>query len=362
MSNNQPQSGGNFFEDFRIGQVLRHALPRTVTDGESALYIALTGERNVLYSAQPVAHALGYPARPVNELLAFHIAFGRTVQDVSINALANLGYADVRFLRPVYAGDTLTTASTVVGLKQNSGGDRGVVYVRSVACNQNNEEVLSWIRWVMLPKRDAAAPAPQAVVPQLPAAVAAADLQVPAFLNAGQLEPGLSGGWRMWDDYAAGEIIDHPGGMTVDDSDHTLATRLYQNNARLHFDALAMQSTPFGRRLMYGGHVISVCRALSHEGLENALCIAAINAGTHSHPSFGGDTLYARSEVLERWELPQRRDVGALRLRLVGLKNLRPQALQEAPSRLQDNKTVYHPNVVLDLDYTVLMPRRQGYS
>lgn len=362
MSNNQPRNGGNFFEDFRVGQVLRHALPRTVTDGESALYIALTGERNVLYSAQPVAHALGYPARPVNELLAFHIAFGRTVQDVSINALANLGYADVRFLRPVYVGDTLSTASTVIGLKQNSGGDRGVVYVRSVACNQNNEEVLSWIRWVMLPKRDAAAPAPQAVVPQLPAAVAAADLQVPAFLNAGQLEPGLSGGQRMWDDYAAGEIIDHPGGMTVDDSDHTLATRLYQNNARLHFDALAMQSTPFGRRLMYGGHVISVCRALSHEGLENALCIAAINAGTHSHPSFGGDTLYARSEVLERWELPQRRDVGALRLRLVGLKNLRPQALQEAPSRLQDNKTVYHPNVVLDLDYTVLMPRRQGYS
>lgn len=351
--------GGNFFEDFRLGQVLRHAIPRTVSDGDSALYIALTGERHVLYCAVPVAQALGYPNRPLDDLLAFHIAFGRTVQDVSVNALANLGYADVRFIRPVYAGDTLATASTVIGLRQNSNGKSGIVYVRSVARNQHEEDVLSWTRWVMLPKRDESAAAPDAAVPELPAVVAAADLAIPSFLDARRFDTAWTSSDRLWDDYAPGETITHASGMTVDESDHTLATKLYQNNARLHFDELAMKPTGFGRRLMYGGHVISVCRALSYEGLENALAIAAINAGTHCNPTFGGDTLYARSQILERWALPGRNDIGALRLRLLGFKNLRPDAVDD-PVTDSHGKTTYHPNVVLDLDYTVLMPRRQG--
>ena len=351
--------GGNFFEDFQVGQVLQHAIPRTITDGETALYIALTGERNVLYSAQPVAHALGYPSRPINDLLAFHIAFGRTVQDVSVNAVANLGYADVRFVKPVYAGDTLSTASTVIGLKQNSNGNSGIVYVRSTARNQNNEDVLTWARWVMLPKRDTSAATPQTVIPELPKVVPVENLDVPAFLNAQQFDPTLTGSARLWNDYAPGEVIQHAGGMTVDESDHTLATKLYQNNARLHFDELGMKPTAFGRRLMYGGHVISVCHALAFDGLENVLGIAAINAGVHCNPTFGGDTLYARTEILEQWQLPGRSDVGALRLRLIGLKNLRADAVEQ-PATDNHGKTAYHPNVVLDLDYTVLIPRRQG--
>jgi 2-methylfumaryl-CoA hydratase len=97
-----------------------------------------------------------------------------------------------------------------------------------------------------------------------------------------------------------------------------------------------------------------VCRALSYDGLENVLSIAAINAGTHAKPVFAGDTLYASSEVIDRWPLPGRADLGALRLRLAGLKNTgaaRPASLHGADGR-------YDPQVVLDLDYTVLMPRR----
>jgi len=83
-----------------------------------------------------------------------------------------------------------------------------------------------------------------------------------------------------------------------------------------------MRDTPVSvARLVYGGHVLSICRALSYEGLENALLIAAINAGTHANPSFAGDTLYCRHEVLEKWELAGRTDLGALRLRMLGLKN-----------------------------------------
>lgn len=352
-----PDLAGNFFEDFSVRQKLHHSVPRTLTDGDAALYIALTGARQVLFSAAPFAHALGYPARPIDDLLAFHIAFGRTVQDISINAIANLGYADVKFHLPVYAGDTLTTQSSVIGVRETANGKSGIVYVHSAAFNQNHREVISWIRWVMLPKRDVSVAAPAPVVPSLPDYVAPEHLHVPDFITASGFETSITGSKRLWDDYQVGEKLDHPGGMTVDDSDHTLATKLYQNNARLHFDALAMKDASFGKRLMYGGHVISVCRALSFEGLENALCIAAINAGTHANPTFGGDTIYASTEVLARWEIPGRTDIGALRLRLIGLKNLRPEALP-AIRETHEGKAVYHPNVVLDLDYTVLIPRR----
>lgn len=348
---------GNYFEDFSLGQVFQHATPRTISEGDCAFYIALTGSRHILHCAQPVAHALGYRDRTVDDLLAFHIAFGKTVPDISVNAVANLGYADVRFLLPVYPGDTLSTTSTVIGLKQNSSGTNGVVYVHSVAHNQSRQAVLEWKRWVMVHKQDLSRPAPATVIPELPTVVPVERLDVPDFVDGLQFETALTGGQKLWDDYAVGERINHPAGMTVDESDHTLATKLYQNNARLHFDALMMQATPFGRRLMYGGHVISVCRALSYDGLENALSIAAINAGTHSNPAFGGDTLYTWTEVLDRWEFPTRNDVGALRLRMVGLKNMPADTLQNTHID-QNGKRVYHPNVVLDLDYTVIMPRR----
>jgi 2-methylfumaryl-CoA hydratase len=348
---------GNFFEDFKLGQSIRHATPRTITDGECALYIALTGARQPLHCAETVARALGYPSRPVDDLLAFHIAFGKTVPDISVNAIANLGYADVRFLQPVYVGDTLSTSSTVIGLKENSNGKAGVVYVRSVSANQNQEPVISWVRWVMVHKHDVAAPTCETVIPELPDMVAVHQLAIPACLDARQFETIVTGSSRLWDDYALGERINHPSGMTVDDADHTLATKLYQNNARLHFDDLMMKNTAFMQRLMYGGHAISVCRSLSYEGLENVLSIAAINAGTHSNPSFGGDTFYAWSEVLDKWELPQRKDVAALRLRLVGLKNM-PATELGGTHIARNGKQAYHANVVLDLDYTVLMPRR----
>ena len=354
----KPEPGrGNFFEDFSLGQAFQHATPRTITDGECAFYIALTGSRHVLHCAQPVARALGYRNQTVDDLLAFHIAFGKTVPDISVNAVANLGYADIRFLLPVYPGDTLSTSSTVIGLKQNSNGNTGVVYVHSVSHNQNHQPVLEWKRWVMVHKQDLTLPAPEAVIPELPAVVPAERLVVLESFNCQQFEMAITGGQKLWDDYEPGERINHPAGMTVDECDHTLATKLYQNNARLHFDDQMMKDSSFGRRLMYGGHVISICRALSYDGLENALTIAAINAGTHSNPSFGGDTFYTWTEVLERWELPNRNDLGALRLRMVGLKNLPAKSLQHTHIE-KNGKQVYHPNVVLDLDYTVFMPRK----
>ena len=350
-------STGNFFEDFELNQVIHHATPRTIGEGEVALYIALTGARQVLHSADTVAQSLGYNARPVDDLLAFHIAFGKTVPDISVNAVANLGYAEVRFLHPVYIGDTLSTSSTVIGLKQNSNGKSGVVYVRSVSTNQLQQPVFSWVRWVMVHKNDMNAPTPETVIPNLLDFVPNTELTVPSFLDARKFNTANTGGQYLWDDYTVGERINHPAGMTINDSDHTLATKLSQNNARLHFDDVMMKQTAFGRRLMYGGHIISLCRALSHDGLENALTIAAINAGTHCNPTFGDDTIFTWSEVLDKWLIPNRVDVAAVRLRMVGIKNI-PATSLSSTHVIYGEKKSYHPNVVLDLDYTVLMPRK----
>lgn len=353
MSTQNKINAGRFFEDFTLNEVIQHATPRTITTGDASLYIALTGARNPLHCSEPFARALGYQSTPIDDLLAFHIAFGKTVPDISVNAVANLGYADVRFLQPVFIGDTLSTSSEVIGLKQNSNGKNGVVYVRSTSVNQHNQPVLSWVRWVMVHKNDASAPAPETVIPELPAFVALENLNVPRYFSAENFDAQNTNGQYFWEDYQTGERINHPSGMTINDSDHSLATRLYQNNARLHFDAHAMQSSTFGKRLVYGGVVISACRALSFEGLENALSILAINAGTHANPCFAGDTIYSFTEVLDKWTLPNRNDVAALRLRMIGIKNLAPTEISEIK---QFNS--YHPNVVLDLDYTVLMPRK----
>jgi 2-methylfumaryl-CoA hydratase len=342
---------GNFFEDFRIGQQLVHATPRTVTVGDTALYQALYGSRFAVTSGETFARGLGLERMPLDSMLVFHVVFGKTVPDVSLNAVANLGYAAGVFGAPVYPDDTLTTTSEVIGLKENSNGRTGVVYVHSVGVNQDGETVLDYVRWVMVNKRDASVPAPEPVVPSLPDAVPVDKLVVPYSIDG--YDTALAGSPFLWDDYEVGERIDHVDGMTIEEAEHMMATRLYQNTAKVHFNQHVEGQGRNGRRIVYGGHVISIARALSFNGLGNALSIAAINGGTHANPTFAGHTVYAWSEVLDRMELPGRSDVGALRLRTVATKD---RACADFPLRGEDGK--YLPEVVLDLDYTVLMPRR----
>ncbi|WP_022728563.1 MaoC family dehydratase [Fodinicurvata sediminis] len=344
---------GNFFEDFTLGQEIRHATPRTVTEGDAALYMALTGSRFALHSSADFAVSLGLDEAPLDDLLVFHVVFGKSVPDISLNAVANLGYAECRFGIPVYPGDTLTAYSQVIGLKQTSAGNTGIVYVQTTGVNQLGEPVLDFKRWVLVNKRDPDSPAPQTQVPELADAVAAEDLVLPEGLNCAGYDGELAGSPYFWEDYAVGERIDHGDAMTLEEAEHQMATRLYQNTARVHFDQLAANSNRFGRRIVYGGHVISLVRALSFNGLGNAVRIAAINGGRHVSPTFAGHTLFAWSEVLEKMELPGRNDLAALRLRSVGAKD-RP--CTEFPDKDEEGKP--DPCVVLDLDYTVLMPRR----
>jgi 2-methylfumaryl-CoA hydratase len=342
---------GRFFEDFRLGEMLRHATPRTVSEADAALYLALTGTRFAVNSADPFAEALGFARAPLDDFLAFHIVFGKTVPDVSINAVANLGYAAGIFGAPLYPGDTVTARSEVIGLRENSNRQTGTVYVRSQGFNQRGESVVDYVRWVMVRKREPASPAPAPVVPALPDAVAPAALRVPAGLDLVRYDRALAGAKQGWEDYAPGERIDHVDGVTIEEAEHAMATRLYQNTAKVHFNRYSEAQGRFGKRLIYGGHVISLARALSFNGLANAFRIAALNGGRHVAPCFAGDTIYAWSEVRDKAEIAGRSDVGALRLRTVATKD---HPCADLPDRQGE---AYHSAVVLDLDYWVLMPR-----
>ncbi|MFB9261682.1 MaoC family dehydratase [Bradyrhizobium erythrophlei] len=349
---------GSFFEDFRLNQVIRHATPRTVTEAEASLYIALTGSRHVPHSALTIARSLGYRNRPLDDFLVFNIAFGKTVAEISLNAVANLGYAELRFIEPVFSGDTLRSESVVIGLKENSSRKTGIVYVRSTCYNQDERPILSWVRWVMVLKRRPQSIVKECYEPEFVSAIPSDELCSPGrFSSKVTLDEwcDATGSRILWNDFAPGERIDHPLGMTIEEADHLCATRLYQNNARVHFDAVEMQRSKIGKRLVYGGHVISICRALTYDGLENVLGVLAINGGQHVSPTVAGDTLYAYSEVIDKWNMPGRSDVGALRLRLVGLKNFIPVDVPSAQSATERGGR-RHPAVVLDLDYTVSMP------
>lgn len=339
---------GHFFEDFYVGMELRHATPLTVSNGDISLYRALTGGRHALYSAATFAAANGYAGQALDPLLAFHIVFGKTVPDISLNAVANLGYAEGRFPQPVYPGDTLTAVSEVIGIKQNSNGKTGVVYVRTRGFTQTGAEALSYVRWVMVHKKDPASPPPETVVPDLE------DVVDPTLLEFDRAYAGwddaLAGSPHRFDAYQLGEKINHVDGMTVEDAEQQIATRLYQNTAKVHFDAHAQKSSRFGKRLIYGGVVISIARALSFNGLANAAELLAINGGTHAGPLFAGDTVYAWSEVLDKVVLSE--TVGALRLRLVAVKDQDPGGFA---LRGEDGK--YAPGVCLDLDYWAAIPR-----
>ncbi len=343
---------GHFFEDFRVGQVIRHATPRTITTGDIALYNGVFGPRFAVQSSDEFARKIGYQRSPVDDLLVFHVVFGKTVPDISINAVANLGYANVHFLAPVYPGDTLHAVSEIIGLKENSSRKTGIVFVRTTGCRDDGSKILEYVRWVMVHKRDESAPAPPDHVPRLPDSVPAStigDACPPLDITAYDFV--LAGSPYRFDDYEVGERIDHIDGVTVEEAEHQIAARLYQNNARIHFNLFAQSQGRFGRRLIYGGHVISLARSLSFNGLANAFHVAAINGGRHVAPLFAGGTVFAWSEVLAKSELPGRSDVGALRLRTIATKD-RPCADFPLKADADDD-----PAVLLDLDYWVLLPR-----
>ncbi len=348
--------GGNFLEDFSCGDMIHHAIPRTITEGDASVFLGLTGTRYPLFCAKSFANSLGFKSTPVDDMLLFNIAFGRTVQDISLNAVANLGYAEVIFHTPVFIGDTISSQSEIIGVKENSNKTNGIVYIHSSSFNQENEKVLSWKRWVMIPKREKSTKITEMIPKNIDSEVTVEKMHIPKFLKLNNFNQRITGSSKIWEDYHVNDVINHSRGLTIDEASHTLATHLYQNDAKLHFNAHQMKTSPFKKRLVYGGHVMSLCRSITHEGLENNLFITAIHAGTHSNPVLADDTLYARTIIVSKDELPKHPNIGILKLKLIGIKNQKSISLESIYQKSSENK-IYNKNVVLDLDYSIVLPR-----
>ena len=348
-------NSGNFFEDFFVGQEINHSTPRTISSGDVSLFIGLLGTRFVLHSSNEFAKKIGFKEAPIDDILTFNMVFGKTVPDISLNSPANLGYASCKFIEPVYVGDTIKTTSKVLGVKENSNKKTGIVWVNSVGKNQNNKVVLDYIRWVMVNKRDESSVAPEIEIPDLKNEVSIEEITIPNKLNLTKYNLDESGSKYLWDDYKVGEKIDHIDGMTIEEADHMTATRLYQNTAKVHFNEHTEKKGRLGRRIVYGGHIISLVRMLSFNGLSNAFKILAINNGKHVSPSVAGNTIYAWSEILDKKEFKNNKDLGALRIKSIGIKD---SSCKDFPLYLNDNKE-YNDNVVLEIDYWALIPKKK---
>ena len=346
---------GNFFENFKLGQKIIHATPRTITYGDCALYTALYGSRYALHCSDEFAKKLSLEKSPIDDFLLFNIAFGKTVPDISLNAIANLGYAECKFLKPAYPGDTISSTSEVIGIKENSSGENGVVYVHSVGTNQHDEPVIDYKRWVMVRKKNRNLNKAEPSIPELNKELTSEEVVEIAkkydFDCAGY-DYKASGSDLCYEDYSINEKINHIDGMTVEEAEHMMATKLYQNNAKVHFNHFVEKGGRFGKRIVYGGHVISLTRALSFNGLSNAFKIIAINGGTHASPCFAGTTVFAWSLILDKVEVSE--SLGAIRIRTNGIGDAQAYQFQH-----QDSSKRFDPSVLLSLDYWALIPRKK---
>ena len=346
---------GNFFENFKLGQKIIHATPRTITYGDCALYTALYGSRYALHCSDEFAKKLSLEKSPIDDFLLFNIAFGKTVPDISLNAIANLGYAECKFLKPAYPGDTISSTSEVIGIKENSSGENGVVYVHSVGTNQHDEPVIDYKRWVMVRKKNRNLNKAEPSIPELNKELTSeevVDIAKKYDFDCTGYDYKASGSDLCYEDYSINEKINHIDGMTVEEAEHMMATKLYQNNAKVHFNHFVEKGGRFGKRIVYGGHVISLTRALSFNGLSNAFKIIAINGGTHASPCFAGTTVFAWSLILDKVEVSE--SLGAIRIRTNGIGDAQAYQFQH-----QDSNKRFDPSVLLSLDYWALIPRKK---
>ncbi len=334
------------FEDYRLGETIQHAVPRTLSGGERALYHALYAARHALHSSDEFARASGLASAPLDDLIVLHAVAGRSAPQVAPGGAAACAIAEAVFLRPVTAGETLRAVSEVIGLRPGDEGQAGTVWLRTTGTSRG-EPVLRFVRRAPVAGRGAGAQEQAASVPDLAGAVRSQDLRVPEGLDFSRYEFAMSGEPHRMGDYAVGEVIDHGGGAAVEEADAMLAARLWQDTA---VPRPGPATRPDGRRPVEGGHVISLARAMSFAGLANAQVIVAINAAVQPNPCHAGDVLRAWSEVLDMAET-RAPGVGAIRLRTVGVVG----EGASAGDRLGADGR-YLPGVVLDLDHWALMP------
>ena len=320
---------GRVLEDFVEGEVFCH--PRGITIPASfAIEFATTFmECNPLYTNAEYAKAHGYRDLVVSPLMVMNIALSLGVQNDSEKAIANLGYYNMCFVKAVYPGDTLRSLTKVLK-RQAKEGKPGIVTIRTLALNQNNELVLQYDRKIMVAAAGQKSE-PSTVSGQPFPDLAEPTMEIPA--AKGAYPTNLTGVRSYFDNFKVGDIIVHANGRTITD-EHFPWTYRVMNTHPLHYDRLystARTGAMSGEPIVYGGLVFAwLCGLASRDVSENAIYDFGYTEGYHTQPSVSGDTVYAISRVLDKQDGPQGTNSGIVTFQLIGLKNLRPkQALEK---------------------------------
>lgn len=146
---------GHYFEEFEVGEVIEHALSKTIFESDNNLFSLLTMNHHPVHTNVDYAERNQHGQVLVVGTLVFSLAVGMTVPDISGKAVANLGYESVEHLAPVFVGDTLYAKTEILSKKESATKtDRGTVYVETVAYNQDGKDVLKFRRTVLV-KREA---------------------------------------------------------------------------------------------------------------------------------------------------------------------------------------------------------------
>jgi acyl dehydratase len=146
---------GRYFEEFTVGELIRHWPGRTITEADCTWFALLTMNQHPLHSDAHYAERFTqHEQRVVPGPLVFSVGIGMTVADVSGRAIANLEVERITHDRPTFIGDTLYAETTVVARRESRRGDRGVVTVETRVRNQRDEVVMTFKRAVLVPKRN----------------------------------------------------------------------------------------------------------------------------------------------------------------------------------------------------------------
>ena len=319
---------GNFLEDFRVGQLFRHKVGKTVTEGLFNAFTEFGMTTNPLSKNLRYAQRYGFKGLIAPPGLVMNIVFSQSVEDISENARANLEYRDMRFGAPVHIDDTIEVETTIVGVQPSSKEpDRGVVHVQTTGRNQNGEVVLTLQRKVQIWKDNQDAKveaASQAEILTIPC-----DLQVPAYDKSRQYKElaHLTNPDTYFEDFNVGDTLEHSRGRTVTTA-HMEWTAMLDNTSQVHSNQYLVDQNPAkyigGQLIVYGGIPFNLCLGLSCPDVgDNALGDICYITGRHTGPVFVGDTVFAATEITGKRDYPGRPDLGIVATILRGHKFLK---------------------------------------
>ncbi len=316
---------GRLLEDFKEGDVFMHPRGFTIDLSFAQEFATVFHEACPLFLSVPYAKAHGFSNLVVSPLQVFNIVLSLGVQNNSEKAIANLGYYNVHFTKPVYPGDTLVACTQVLSKRERGPGKPGIVHIRTVGLNQNKETVIQYERKIMIAPRGSALAIPleQNSKQDFPALTKQITIEVPEPKNASEVTS-YTGKDTYWENLNPGMTIVHKNMRTIT-NEHLPWTYRLGNTHPLHYDRIYSQGLAgkmSGEPIVYGGLVFAWLAGLaSRDCSENMLWDMGYTEGYHTQPAVSGDTIGAISRIL-KVEEGQIENTGLVQIQLIGIKNM----------------------------------------